>query len=40
MFAGGIFNDEVDVVDLAADGVRDLVEGFADEAPEMCAFQG
>jgi hypothetical protein len=37
---GGILDDEVDVVDLTADGVGDLVQGFADEAAEVLAFQG
>jgi hypothetical protein len=37
---GGVLDDEVDVVDLAANGVGNLVEGFADEAAEVRAFQG
>ena len=37
---GGVLDDEVDVMDLATNGLGYLVEGFADKATEVRAFQG
>jgi hypothetical protein len=38
--ARGVFDDEVDVVDLAAERLGYLVESLADQPAEVCAFQG
>ncbi len=32
---GRVFDDEVDIVDLAAEGLGYLIEGFADQAAEV-----